>query len=312
MNHLPAEHLPAGHLLASVTAPLVTAFDERGRPDPEGVDPLLAHVAAGGVRTVMLFGSNGEGAAVDAAEITPYAGRVRDSWRGRAGAESRVLVAVSGPATRQTLVRAEAALAAGADALVVNAPYYFRHDDAELLAHFTRVDALGAPWVAYNIPRYTGNPLGPELMARLAELPHCAGVKDSGGDPAVLAAFVALGAGREGFAVSQGAESALVAGLRAGAAGITPGLANLAPAACTGLAAAVASGDQATADRLQAYLNALGAIHTVRPGVPAMKAALAVRGLLAPGFAAPAAPFRPYSPAETSRLTALLAELDPR
>ncbi|WP_433887578.1 dihydrodipicolinate synthase family protein [Streptomyces sp. CA-111067] len=302
------------HLLATVTVPLVTAFDREGRPDPEGVARLLGHVAEGGISSLMLLGSNGEGVAVETAEVGPYVAAVRERWARLAGPSGKVLVAVSGPATRQTLARARAALDAGADALVVNAPYYFRHTDEELLDHYGRVDALGGRWIAYNIPRYTGNPLGPQLVGHLAALEHCAGVKDSGGDPAVLAGFVAHAADRPGFAVSQGAESAMVDGLLAGAVGITPGLANLAPGPCVSLLTAVQDGDEPAARDRQSALDRLAALHTIRPGVAATKAALALLGLLDGPAAVPAAPFRPYTPDENARLSALLhasAELLP-
>jgi dihydrodipicolinate synthase/N-acetylneuraminate lyase len=294
------------HLLATVTAPLVTAFDRDGRPDPYGPSRLLSHLSCGGISTVMLFGSNGEGVAVETDEIEPYVAEVRARWSGLVGERAKLLVAVSGPATRQTLLRAAAARAAGADALVVNAPYYFRHTDDELLDHYRRVDDLGVDWIAYNIPRYTGNPLSPALIGRLAALDHCVGVKDSSGDPAVLAGYLAHTADRPGFAVSQGAEGALVDGLSAGAAGITPGLANLAPRACRALLTAVHDGHIATARRWQHDLDRLAAIHAIRPGIPATKAALGLLGLLG---GPPALPFRPYDEDETRRLAAVLDAL---
>ncbi len=296
------------HLLATVTAPVVTGFTDGGAPDPAVTDGLLAHLAGGGIDSLMLFGSNGEGVAVETTDIEGYATRIGARWRGLVGAGATLLVVVTAPATRMALDRARAALAGGADALVVSAPYYYRYTDPELLDHFTAVDRLGAPWVAYNIPRYTGNPLSVDLVAALAELPNCIGVKDSSGDFTLLSSFIAVAAGRPGFAVSQGAESALVAGLRAGAAGITPGLANLAPVACRALFDAVAAGDLARAEELQQGLNALADIHSVRPGIAATKAAL---GLIGVADVRPAEPFRPFEVAESEQLRAILAALPP-
>ncbi len=291
------------HLLAGVTVPLVTPFDPGGRPDPAPLDRLLRSLADAGTTSLMLFGSNGEGVAVDTGDVAPYTAAVGARWRTLAGARARVLVAVSGPATRETLRRAGEAASGGADAVVVNAPYYFRYDDGELLDHFRSVDALGVPWAAYNIPRYTGNPLSPGLVERLTEAEHCVGLKDSGGDPALLERFIGAAAWRPAFAVSQGAEAALADGLAAGAAGITPGLANLAPAACRALRDAALAGDLPTARRWQAALDGLAAIHGVRPGVPATKAALRLLGIL---DTPPAAPFRPYTPQEDARLATVL------
>jgi 4-hydroxy-tetrahydrodipicolinate synthase len=294
------------HLLATVTAPVVTGFTADGSPDPGATDRLLAHLAAGGIDSLMLFGSNGEGVAVETADVRGYVARTAQHWRDLVGDRATVLVTVTAPATRTALARAGEALAGGADALVVSAPYYYRYTDTELLHHFQRIDALGAAWVAYNIPRYTGNPLSVDLVSRLAELPHCAGIKDSSGDLELLRAFISISGTYPAFGVSQGAENALVAGLQAGAAGITPGLANLAPGACRALFDATVAADCARALHLQDGLNRLAALHAIRPGIAATKAALAVLQL---AEVTPAEPLLPFDAEENQRLAILLAGL---
>jgi len=294
------------HLLATVTVPLVTAFAADGTPDPARIDRLMVHLAGHGIDSVMLFGSNGEGTAVQDAEIRGYTRRIVERWKELAGDRATVLVTATAASTRQAVARATEALAGGADALVVSPPFYYRHTDAELLRHFSRVDAIGAPWVVYNIPRYTGNPISLELAAELAALPHCVGIKDSSGDGATVAGYATLSTAHPHFAASQGAEPALVAGLRTGAVGITPGLGNLAPGACRALFDAVAAGDISRADEIQHGLNRLAAIHTIRPGIAATKAALGVLGLV---DTEPAEPFVPFDADETERLTAVLADV---
>ncbi|HEY2673684.1 MAG TPA: dihydrodipicolinate synthase family protein, partial [Rugosimonospora sp.] len=261
------------HLLDTVTVPVITAFTAGGDPDPGGTTTLLDHLAGHGIDTIMVFGSNGEGVAVDTQDVGGYTRQIAARWRRVAGPTAAVLVAVTGPSTVLTVRRAEAALS-GADALVVSPPYYFRHSEDELFDHFRRIDELGLAWVAYNIPRYTGNPISPALAGRLAGLDGWVGIKDSGGDLDLLAAFAAHTMAVPRFRVSQGTESALVAGLRTGATGITPGLANLAPGACRALFDAVARGDLAEADGIQSGLNRLASIHAIRPGIAATKAAL--------------------------------------
>ncbi len=294
------------HLLATVTAPVVTGFTADGTPDPAATDRLLAHLAAGGIDSLMLFGSNGEGVAVETADVRRYVARTAQRWRDLVGKRATVLVTITAPATRMAIGRATEALAGGADALVVGAPFYYRYTDAELLHHFQRVDTLGAAWVAYNIPRYTGNPLSVDLVTRLAKLPHCAGIKDSSGDFELLRAFVAISGTHPSFGVSQGAESALLTGLQAGANGITPGLANLAPGACRALFDAANAADTDRAAQLQESLNRLATLHSIRPGIAATKAALSLLHL---AELTPAEPFRPFEADETQRLATLLSTL---
>ncbi|MBE1489697.1 dihydrodipicolinate synthase family protein [Plantactinospora soyae] len=294
------------HLLDGVTVPLVTPLDPDRRPDPPAARPLLDALAGAGVTTVMLLGSNGEGPSVPATAVGRYVVPVARDWRERVGPAARVLVVASGAGTAETLDRARAALPAEPDAFVVTAPYYFRHTATELRAHFAAVAALGVPTVAYNIPRYTGNPLDPDLVAVLADEIGVIGIKDSSGDAGHLARLCALARERPGFAVSQGAETALVDGLRQGAAGITPGLGNLAPALCVSLVDRWRAGDEAGARDRQARLDAIGRIHTIRPGVVAMKTALSLIGLCPPTAGAP---FLPYEPAEVAALRAVLEPL---
>src|SRR3990170_2347372 len=85
---------------------------------------------------------------------------------------------------------------AGADALAIMAPFYFRHSDAALIAHFAAVaDAIpDHPVLLYNIPQNTGNPITPSVVRALLGRPNLVGMKDSTGDPyAVLLVSEAAG-----------------------------------------------------------------------------------------------------------------------
>ncbi|WP_205856443.1 dihydrodipicolinate synthase family protein, partial [Phytoactinopolyspora endophytica] len=99
----------------------------------------------------------------------------------------------------------------------------------EIVAHYAACAGLGVPVVAYNAPRYS-NPITPSVFDALLDMEHVVGVKDSSGDLELLRDMVtAARTRRPDFGVGQGAEGALVAGLRAGADGIVPGVANIAP-----------------------------------------------------------------------------------
>src|SRR5207248_7576308 len=74
-----------------------------------------------------------------------------ETARGRA----KVLAGAGSNATAATIDRARAARAAGADALLLVAPYYNKPTQAGLAAHFRAVaQAAGdTPVVLYNVPR---------------------------------------------------------------------------------------------------------------------------------------------------------------
>ncbi|MFC7583781.1 dihydrodipicolinate synthase family protein [Nonomuraea antimicrobica] len=110
-------------------------------------------------------------------------------------------------------------------------------------------------------------------------MPHVVGIKDSSGDLDLLGHIVSAARRRPDFGVSQGAETQLLAALRLGADGIVPGIANLAPDLSVELVAAHESGRDGDAEEAQRVLTRLLALHSIRPGVPAIKALLDDRGL---------------------------------
>ena len=66
-------------------------------------------------------------------------------------------------------------------ALVV-APYYNRPTQAGLYNHFKQIaEEVDIPLVLYNIPSRTGVNMLPDLVARLAQIPNIAGIKEASG-----------------------------------------------------------------------------------------------------------------------------------
>jgi 4-hydroxy-tetrahydrodipicolinate synthase len=285
-------------LLRGVTVPMVTPMDRPGHPSAARAERLLAALHASGVHGLMLLGSNGEGPLLPTAVLGEFVAEVADRWRALEPDGARpVLVNVSAAGTAEALARAEAVAPARPDALVLSPPSYFRHRDDEIVGHFAACARLGVPIVAYHIPRY-GNPISPAAFEALLELDTVVGIKDSSGDPELLRRMVETARTRRpGFEISQGDERRLQAGLRLGADGIVPGIANLAPSLAVDLYEGRSERSQRTVDEL------LG-IHAIRPGVPAVKAILDARGLCPPDVAPP---LLPCTPAERKALLELLA-----
>jgi 4-hydroxy-tetrahydrodipicolinate synthase len=292
------------HPLAGVTVPVVTPLDARGRPDAAVAEPLLRDLAAAGVRSLLVLGTNGEGAVFAPADAAAFAADIAACWRDLS--DGAVFVAAFGSGTSETRTRIAAILRRAApDALVIPPPHYFRYTPDELFGHYAAVHDCGAPVVVYNAPRYTGNPIHAEALLHIAGLDGVIGIKDSSNDDTVLLAALQVARDVDGFAVSQGNERRLAWALRRGAAGITPGLANIAPVPCVELLSAANAGDEQTALRCQTELDRLSRMHEVRPGVACMKAALSLLGRCPPE---PAPPMHPYSEDERGRLATILGE----
>ncbi len=295
----------SSHVIEGVTVPVTTPMTLERQPDAALLGAQFERIAAAQVDTIMLLGTNGEGATVRTEVTGSFCVDAAALWRETRGPSARVLVAVFGSGTDQTLDAAHAILPARPDAVVVAPPHYFIHTEQELAAHFSAMRVLNAPIVAYNIPRYSNNPISLSLFEQLFAMPHIVGMKDSGGSKELIERAAQLSDTRHDFAVSQGNEKMLDWGLANGARGVTPGVANLAPAACRELVEAVAGKDMARAAAIQARLTALTGIHAIRPGVAAMKAAMSLLGLCPP---TPGAPFAPYDEEELARLRLLLGD----
>ncbi|HET6294172.1 MAG TPA: dihydrodipicolinate synthase family protein [Kribbella sp.] len=291
-------------LLAGVMIPLVTPMSAPGQPTD--ADDLLDALAAAGARSLMLFGSNGEGPLLPISALAEFAGKAAARWRELTGGP--VLCNVTAAGTAEALERAAAVADARPDALVLSPPIYFHHRDDEIVSHYAAVGELGVPLVAYNAPRYS-NPLSPALIDVLIGMPQVIGIKDSSGDLDLLSHIVSAARRRSDFGVSQGAETQLLAALRLGADGIVPGIANLAARPAVELVAAHAAGRASDAVEAQRVIDRLVQLHSIRPGVPAIKAVLADRKLCPPYVAAP---LLPCTEAERRDLIALLSNEEPQ
>lgn len=290
-------------LVEGMVVPLVTTMNEAREPDAAHMPPLLDALASAGVTKIMLFGSNGEGPVLSTQQLGSFAYEVARLWRERVP-NGVFLVNVSGTSTAESLRRTEAVLPSRPDGIVLSPPLYFKHSPRDIVNHYRQFAGAGVPIIAYNSPAYTGNDLTPEIMAQLIALDHVVGLKDSSRAENRIADVVALAAGRPDFGVNQGDEAGMAQGLVDGAAGVTPGVANLAPRLCLDLVAAHGVGDVGRALQLQERATQLTGIHSIRPGVATMKAALSLRGLCERHVSLP---FSDYEDADLQRLREFLA-----
>ncbi|NBE97746.1 dihydrodipicolinate synthase family protein [Nonomuraea sp. KC401] len=292
--------------VSGVIVPAVTPIGESGRPDLAAGLRYFDALAAAGITKIMLLGTNGEGPLHPTAEIGAFLTEAVGRWR-RLVPDGAVVVNVSAAGTRESLRRAELAAEAGCDAVALSPPCYFHHDERDIVEHYRAARAAAVPVIAYHIPRYAP-PFSAGSIAAVADMEHVTGVKDSSGDADVLRRWLDVKRHRPDFGVSQGAEGAMLDALAAGADGITPGIANLSPRLALELVDAHHAGDQERAALAQKQVVRLLGVHRVRPGVPVVKAALAMRGLCRPTVAAP---LRTLDDGELTALREFLREFEP-
>jgi 4-hydroxy-2-oxoglutarate aldolase len=292
--------------LHGIHAPVVTTFGADGDVDLEAfARNVRAHLDAG-VDGIVVAGSTGEAPLLDDAER----GALVEAAR-RVVPRDRVLLAgVGSESSRETIRRARTAAERGADAVLVAAPHYYaaaatpEARTRQLRAHYRHVaDASPIPVVLYNIPKYMHFAIDPALVAELAGHGNVVGIKDSSGDDALLASYLAAEAER--FTVLTGSGSGLAAALEVGARGGILAVALFAPALAREVRDAHAAGDTHRARAAQRKLAPLAREIVGAMGVPGVKAALDAIGL---DGGEPRLPLLPAVPAERARVAELLGE----
>ncbi|MFH8494656.1 dihydrodipicolinate synthase family protein [Streptomyces coeruleorubidus] len=300
--------------LTGVIPPVCTPLTPDREVDVPSLLRLVDHLVAGGVHGLFVLGSTSE-----AAYLTDEQRRlVVESVTGHVGGQLPVLAGAIDMTTARVIGHVAAVSAAGADAVVVTAPFYARTHPAEIARHYRAVaGASPVPVVAYDIPVAVHTKLPADVVLELAANGVLAALKDSSGD---LAAFrqVVTGArahqGITGFSVLTGSELIVDAALAVGADGTVPGLGNVDPHGYARLDRLCRAGEWEEARAEQERLCALFGMVTVGdparmgPGssaIGAFKAALHLRGVI--DCPATAEPQVPLSRDEVERVGKYLA-----
>ncbi|MDG9691926.1 4-hydroxy-tetrahydrodipicolinate synthase [Streptomyces mutabilis] len=274
---------------------MVTPFTESGALDLEGAQRLAGRLVSGGCDGLVLSGTTGESPTTTDAEKAALVTAVREAVGDRV-----TLVAGVGTAdTRHTVELALAAQKAGADGLLVVAPYYSRPPQDAVEAHFREVaDASGLPLVVYDIPGRTGTRVEPDTLARLADHPRIVAVKDCSYD--LLGTQRVLS--RTDLAYYAGCDEQVLALYAVGAAGYVSTVANVVPELFRAVLDAFDAGDTGRAALLQR--RALPLIEPMMAaGLPGAVTAKALLGALD----LPAGPVRaPLRAADRATTDALL------
>ncbi len=276
--------------LTGVVPPVCTPLTPEREVDVPSLVRLVDHLVGAGVHGLFVLGSSSE-----AAHLTDRQRRlVVETVVAHVGGALPVLAGTIDMTTPRVLDHVAAVTAAGADAVVVTAPFYARTHPAETARHYRLVSERSpVPVLAYDIPASVHTKLGQELVLGLAAEGVLAGLKDSSGDQGAFRAVVAEARTRAditGFSVLTGSELLVDAALAMGADGAVPGLANVDPAGYVRLYGLCRAGDWARARAEQERLCALfgmvgvgvagGRMGAGSSALGAFKAALHLRGVI--------------------------------
>lgn len=167
--------------LGSILTAIVTPFDERGRVDEESFVALMAHLVRHGSDGFAVCGTTGEAATLTDSE---HLGLIELAVRERPtlpdGRPATVVGGTGSNDTRHAVHLTEAATELGVDATLSVTPYYNKPSERGIVRHYEEVaKATDRPILLYNIPGRCVVNVGPDLLARLAQIEHIDGVKQA-------------------------------------------------------------------------------------------------------------------------------------
>jgi 4-hydroxy-2-oxoglutarate aldolase len=231
--------------------------------------------ATTGITGYVVLGSTGERVHLDEREYL----EVLETAREVVPASMSLIAGAGQQSTVGTIKEIERAAAAGADAVLVITPHFYRSAiTQEALVDYYRsvADAAAVPLLLYSMPPLTGIKIEPGTIARLSEHPNIVGVKDSSNDVAGLTETVRLCPSE--FAVMTGNGTVFLDALQAGATGAILAVGCVVPERCVEIFRAFKAGDLERASMLQSKLTPLATAVTTRFGIGGLKAALDLAG----------------------------------
>jgi len=202
---------------------MVTPMTSQG-VDYDALARFIEFQLENGINALVAVGTTGESATLTPEERKAVIRFTVERVNGRVP----VIAGVGTNNTLHVLDYTKSACDSGADALLVVTPYYNKATQGGLLAHYTAVaDAADRPIILYNVPSRTGCNLLPETVAKLADHPRIAAIKEASSNMAqVVDIFCRCG---DKIDVYSGEDGLTVPMLSMGALGTISVLSNVVP-----------------------------------------------------------------------------------
>lgn len=242
-----------GFFNGSATA-LITPFSKTG-VNYDVLGELIEFQIKGGTDAIVFLGTTGEPSTMSFEEEHVLMDYAVKKVNGRA----KVIFGCGSNNTADAVMTAKAAEKFGADGLLAVTPYYNKCTQNGLVEYYKAIcSAVSIPVIAYNVPGRTGVEIQPATMAKIADIPNIAGIKDAGGNMSKTMETFRLV--REKCDVYSGEDALNFPILACGGAGVISVLSNIAPKEVKTLCTLVQEGKLAEAialnDKLLPLANA--------------------------------------------------------
>lgn len=242
-----------GFFKGSATA-MITPFKD-GQINFDVMGEMLEYQIAGGTDALVVLGTTGEPSTMSFEEEEILMKFVVEKVNGRA----KVVFGCGSNNTADAVMTAKKAEAYGADGLLAVTPYYNKCTQNGLVEYYKAIcEAVSIPVIAYNVPGRTGVEIQPTTMAKIAQIPNIAGIKDAGGNMSKTMETFRLV--RDLCDVYSGEDALNLPILACGGAGVISVLSNVVPAEVKKLCTLIQEGKTSEAitlnDKLLPLANA--------------------------------------------------------
>jgi 4-hydroxy-tetrahydrodipicolinate synthase len=261
-------------LTGAITA-LVTPF-KHGQVAYDDLARFVDFQIKGGIDGLAPVGTTGESPTVSNEEHLDVIRATIAAARGRVP----VLAGTGSNSTKEAIELTRLAHEAGADAMLVVAPYYNKPSQEGIFRHYSALaETTDRPIVLYSIPGRCGVEIGVPVIERLrTKYAHVRYIKESGGTvDRVDQIKQALG---RDITVISGDDSLTLPFMAAGAEGVISVASNLVPREIVKLVKLALANDYAGATKLHRKLHPLFKALFIEPNPVPVKTALARAGII--------------------------------
>ena len=236
-------------IFTGMATAIVTPMAADGSIDYEALGRFIEFQIENGINALVVMGTTGENATIEPEDQKKVIAYTVEKVAKRVP----VIAGTGTNNTEHVLANTKAACEVGADAILVVTPYYNKATQNGLYKHFTTVaDTSTVPMILYNVPGRTGCNLQPKTVARLAEHPNIAAIKEATGNMAQMVEIMHLCGDK--IDVYSGEDALTVAMMAMGGKGTISVLSNVAPKEAVAMTDACKAGDYAAAAKMQCDL----------------------------------------------------------
>lgn len=273
-------------MFKGVYTALITPFTAQGTVDEKAFQEFVEWQIEQGVHGLVPCGTTGESPTLTHEEHNRVIDLCIEVARGRVP----VMAGTGSNSTDEAIMTTRHAKEAGADGVLIVAPYYNKPTQEGLYQHFKSInDAVDIPIILYNVPARSVVDIKDDTIARLAELSNIVGLKDATGDlarPYILREKL-KNIQKEQFCLFSGEDMTAVAFNVSGGQGCISVASNIMPKACAEVQEACLKNDYVSALTLHDKLVSLNSILFCETSPAPVKYAASLMGKCLPNLRLP-------------------------